>query len=527
MLNADKIRELMSRASFLIFALPLLYMCFVVLSQGVPDMPNAGDSALLELSTRNLFSRHILLGPYSRFFFFHPGPLYFFVRFPLYILSGCRTSSFLITTSLLVMASVLGAWHMVRKRLGGTAALLFSVCIAFYLLQADKAVWLSDWNPYVITFPVLLFSVSAAAFAARFKGAFWMMVLSGSFVAQTHLAGIPALATAFAVGLLCMVYQWMITLRKSSAPPIVWKQYLLGMVLLVMLWLPPVYQQISAEGKGNMTKIQEFFQEGTPDIGSSEAFTAWSSTLSRSELAGYFFPRLIRRDPEGVTALLIVAVRLLLLSVAFSLLRRRGDQPFISALVLVCIGMHGATWYSVTQIRGELNSYLTEWISIISPLSAFVILFSFLTLFREKLQKMKIKPVYFSAALLTVLVLVTSQTVEDVTGYFRTELHPSWENEIAVRELSGQLSTALDKNGTDFYILNLQTQQSWAVLFGVMNQLEKQGYPIGVQDNYMYVHTPVPEGMNPRTLYIGVFGEEQTALPGLVASYNGTGLILQ
>ena len=489
-------------------------------------MPNSGDGALLELSTRNLFTRGILLGPYSRFHFFHPGPFYFFLRFPLYILSGCRNSSFLITTSLIALGSMYGAWHILRKRLGNTAALLFSVCSAFFLLHMSKTIWLSEWNPFVIIFPVLLFCISAAAFAGRFRGAFLLMVLSGSFVAQTHLGGIPSLASVFLIGLICFVYQWVIRTDQRNSPLVKWKQYLPGILLLFVLWLPPLYEQVSAEGKGNMTKIQEFFEDGKPDATHSEAFSEWSRSISAFEL-GSLPEQMNRNDSSGTLALVTVALKLLFLSMGYSLLRKRGDQSFMSSLNLICIGLYGASWYSVLQIRGDLNPYLVTWMEVIAPVSLFTILYSFLLVFREKFSRVKIKPVFISLGLLAALMVVTFLNVQDVRGYFRMELDPSWEEEIAVRELSEQLAGELVIDGNDFYTLNLYSPETWPVLFGLMNQLEKQGYPVGVQDNFMFVPTPLPKGINPRNLYIGILNEQQTEIPGLVASCNGIGLILE
>jgi hypothetical protein len=48
-----------------------------------------------------------------------------------------------------------------------------------------------------------------------------------------------------------------------------------------------------------------------------------------------------------------------------------------------------------------------------------------------------------------------------------------------------------------------------------------------VEDNLLYVPTPVPAGMEPRTLYLGILNEQGYTLPGLVAEWNGVGLILR
>ena len=182
---------------FVLILSPFIYIAGVVLLQGVPDATVSGDGALLEMSTRSLFSRGILLGPYSRFLFFHPGPLYFFIRYPFYMIMGQRNASFLIVTALISMASLFGGWYVVRKLTNKFTSILFSAVFALFLMNTDKTLWLSEWNPHIIMFPMLLFAIVMAAVSCRKFKYLYLGVIAGSFVAQTHIGGIPALVFSF------------------------------------------------------------------------------------------------------------------------------------------------------------------------------------------------------------------------------------------------------------------------------------------------------------------------------------------
>src|SRR5258708_25869797 len=51
-----------------------------------------GDPAVIESYTWMASKGELLLGPYSRFQWHHPGPLYFFWMVPFYLLSGSRAA---------------------------------------------------------------------------------------------------------------------------------------------------------------------------------------------------------------------------------------------------------------------------------------------------------------------------------------------------------------------------------------------------------------------------------------------------
>lgn len=488
-------------------------------------MTNGGDGALLEMSTQDVFSRSILLGPYSRFLFFHPGPMYFLLRYPVYMLSGCRNSSNLLTTVLIVVSCLFGSWHIIRKKLGSSASLIFTVVMALYFLNTDKILWLSEWNPHVIMFPVLLYAISMAAFAARSFRFFYLSVLTGSLAAQTHIGSIPTLLALFLTGLLCAVFLWIVCSSRERLLPVNWKHVLIGTGVLVLFWIPPLYEQFTADDKGNMTVIQEFFEENNPEVSVRRAVNAWSRSLTTLELRP-FTHELRESDPSGLVPLSVIAVRLLLLSAGFSLLRRRGNSSFLCALNLIVIAAHGAAYYSISQIRGELNPYLLDWMTVITPLSLFTIAASIAKLFGHAVNSEKIGK-YLSFAAMGFLVFAVFSITRDVSGYFRTELDRSLENEIAIDSISSDLAQVMDQDSTVFYVLEMHTWDCWIVMTGLMNTLEKQGYNIVMADNVWFKPTPVPDGYSSRTFHIGYLNETGEAMPGLVSRYDRIGVLLQ
>jgi hypothetical protein len=512
---------------FVLVLVPFLYVAANVVTSGVPDVVNSGDGALLEMSTRSLFSRGILLGPYSRFLFFHPGPIYFAVRYPLYMLLGQRNSSFLLTTVLISVLSLFAGWYIVRRFTGRLFSVVFASAVALYLLNTDKILWLSEWNPHIIMFPVLLYLLAMAAVSLRKVKYIYTAVISGSFVAQTHIGSIPLLASIAAAAIVFAVFPVIISPEKKRWVKHDWKHLLLGTALLLLLWAPPLYEEFSSDSNGNLTVIREFLENSEPDQDLSTSLAPWSSILSGTEMSR--FMRILRaRNPEIMETLpiVVIALRLLFLSVGYSLLRRRGKFRFLSALSLICILAHGATLYSVSQIRGELFVYLVEWMNVISILSMFAIITAILAMFNDYGKSVKMKK--YVGMVLAAFIVVSSVVVTiDTGGYFNMELDPSWSNEIAVQEISTQLAGYIDRQSDECYLMKLESQECWPVMMGLMNTLEKQGYHICMEDNVYFVSTLPPRGVETKILRLGTLTARGGNNPNLVARSGNVGVIAQ
>ncbi|MBN1434796.1 hypothetical protein JW921_08555 [Candidatus Fermentibacterales bacterium] len=491
---------------------PFLYIAVTVLAHGVPDLPSSGDAALLELSTRNVFSRWILLGPYSRFGFFHPGPIYFQLRYPIYAVLGQSSSSFLLGTVLIQMLCLFFAWKSVRSSGARAVAPLFLASAALYLLTTDKCVWLSEWNPLIVILPFMLLVVAMAGAVSGRLACLAAAVVAGSFATQTHIAVFPSIAAILLLSIAIAAWPRLVgSARRISLRP---KPILISLLLLLVLWAAPAYQQLfPGDAEGNMTRIVQYFRESEPQADSRRSFALWQSTMTNLEL-GWL------RDGPAVRSVAI-GLRLVLLLAAFVLLRRRGDHPFLASLSLFCLMLHAVSWLSVTQIRGRLEDYLVLWAGVVPLLSLFVILAALVVVLRGWAS------VCLRGAAALFLLYSCVALPAEVSDYYRAELHPSWTNEIAVAELSRQLRNNLEWDGSTFYVLRLATPSQWPVLFGLLNSLEKMDLPVGVEQSRFYMSAPVPEGMASRTLLLGMLGQTAMPVPELAARWDRIGVLLQ
>ena len=134
-----------------------------LLSRLIPVEIPSGDMALLELYTRQAARGELLLGPYSRFQWHHPGPLMFYLASPLYAgASGGHFASLRVSALLLNIGCLVASLAIIRRH-GGRALLLSTgVTLALFLWRVSDAL-VSPWNPHLLLLPLVLLLVCCGA----------------------------------------------------------------------------------------------------------------------------------------------------------------------------------------------------------------------------------------------------------------------------------------------------------------------------------------------------------------------------
>lgn len=194
----------------------------------------------------------------------HPGPLSFWALAPLAELFGGSTWGLqAATASLNLIASFLALW-MARRR-GGTGVLLgagavLATLLAFY----GPDILTQAWNPYLpvmwwFVFLVAVWSVWDEDFATL-----PVLVFAASFCLQTHIsyAGLGLGLT----GLTVLWVAWSLYRRWGDRAA---RRSLLGWIgvaagLGVLVWLPPVIQQLTGEN-GNLRILYGHFTDPPED----------------------------------------------------------------------------------------------------------------------------------------------------------------------------------------------------------------------------------------------------------------------
>jgi hypothetical protein len=338
----------------------------VALARTTPPVVTKSDIAVTELYVQLAATGDLLEGPYSRFEWHHPGPVYFYMQVPFYALSGHRGSGLYVgALGITLLSLALLAYVVLRTDRGALAVAI----LGGWLLLAlrDRFLAASPWTAHVPVFSTFTFLALAAAAAS---GRRWMLpplLVVGSVLAQCHVGFVPLVGVVSLVALGGLV----VTRREDAAPlsPVLH----LSAWLLAALWLLPVVEQLS-QRPGNLTYLWTFFVTAagsTPSYATS--FAAWSYALVgvlRPDLylpyGGHFeFTHLAWAIPLAIAEVLAVAV--------VGTLAHRAGRRFEAAIAWTALAATMVSLWSITRIHGDILDHEIFWIVPIGTVNLAII----------------------------------------------------------------------------------------------------------------------------------------------------------
>jgi hypothetical protein len=216
-----------------------------------PPIVTDADIAVGELYTELATRCQLLVGPYSRFGWHHPGPLYFYLVAPFYALSGhAAAAMYGVALAINLAAVVTMAWVMARESEGPVTATVIAAVVVF--AWRVPRLLASPWTAHVPIVPALAFLAIAAAVLNGRRWLLPLMFVFGSFAAQTNVGLVPVI---FAVS--AAVSALLILARRSGGPS-PWPALNASAWVLALLWLVPIGEAVAHRG-GNLAALWRFF----------------------------------------------------------------------------------------------------------------------------------------------------------------------------------------------------------------------------------------------------------------------------
>ena len=311
-----------------------------------------GDQALIGLAVRSVGDHAVLLGPYSRFGWRHPGPLLLYLLAVPDRLLGDRTSSLVIGVALINLAAAIGVIIVCVRRRGPWLGAWTAIVVGVSAAALGPALF-EVWNPDAVVLPFAAVVVLAWAFGVsrrlgpavarrrshvlhpdprRSRSRRARRVRGGHRDVprpRTTHPGRPRRTHASATGI-----------RGGRGARFV-------------LWLPPLIEQLTA-APGNLALLTRFFADHGPQHslvdGVRTTASRWRCRCGRSSGArahGRTSPWASRSLPSRSAVVMTVRARSVEVAVLLG----------IVALELV------VAVSSVTRIVGPIESYLVQWIS--------------------------------------------------------------------------------------------------------------------------------------------------------------------
>jgi hypothetical protein len=312
------------------------------------------DLAQTELRVRDVGSSHPpLIGLVGRLGTLghqgsHPGPLSFWAMWPFYRLFGA-TAWALQTASVSLHLLAVGVILWIAHRRGGLRLMLCVAAVLAVLMRAYGTPTVTEaWNPYLPVLWWLVFLLAVWSIVCGDLPLLPVAVFAGSFCMQTHLPyvglTIGLLGAAVAV---CAVQAYEQRKHQTALREFV-RWTLLAAALGIVLWLPPIIEQLT-NSPGNLSVIQkEFTHPPEPPIGMRRGLELLLVHLNPWKL--------VAKETGATTGslvpgLLLVAVWVAAVVVAWRLrhgLLLRLNAVLGVTLLLSAVSMsriHGITWY--------------------------------------------------------------------------------------------------------------------------------------------------------------------------------------
>ena len=347
--------------------LPLVVSAIAMILRVGGDYHPTADQALIELQIRDIGHHAVLLGPYSRFGWFHPGPLLYYLLWLPYRVTGSAAVS-LVLAALTLNAAVVVAIAFVARKRGGLPLVVLTLFFTGLLTAALGAQVFRDvWNPDITLLAFVLLVLLVWSLSCGDAWALPASVAVGSFLVQSHVSYGLVTATLVSAGVVgAAVTEWRRRPREQERDgrghdrvhAWLWALVVTAAVTVV-LWLPVVIQQVT-QTPGNLSTLYDFFRDHHREHSYGDAWhvlasqlSAWPDWIHGSVAQNIYSGALdlSGRAPIPVSLVVLVGAGVLTW-------RRAKDALRFDALLVLAVV---AAVASVSRIVGAIFPYLVTW----------------------------------------------------------------------------------------------------------------------------------------------------------------------
>jgi hypothetical protein len=398
------------------------------------------------------------------------GPSMAYLLYPFYKLFGSNALALAAAVNVLHIAAIAGT-VMVARRVGGTSIAAFT---AMTLTATSMAVaprfFLEPWNVWVPVFAFALFLVLIWGLLCEHLVLLPIAVAVGSHCVQTHISYTLMVTGLLTATMIWLGWLWWRTDRLAELHPLRW--LLIASATLIVVWLPPVVEQLRP-GTGNMRKLyHQFTDPGVPFVDTSAALKA---LVARFNLFGPWIVDALKEPRTGPNYIGFILFVVLVGASARWAWKRR--QP----VELRLYGVLGATTVlgliSTLRIFGDFLNYVLRWTSPLVAMWVAVSVWSCWLTWRSRSEpssagrSLSISTGVVVAIILTMTAIGVGRSVSAQVPYRR--------DSTITGALASQLEGSLDRSKR-YQINEFDPVALGSVAFGMALELDRRGLHAGV-----------------------------------------------
>ena len=458
------------------------------------------DMAWTEMRLRDVWSSNPpLLGLAGRIGPFghqgsHPGPLSFYVMWPAYSLFGGSAWS-LEVASVFVHVVAIATVLWIAYRRGGVGLVLGMAAVLAVLLRGYGASLLTQgWNPYLPVVWWLVFLLSVWSVLCDDWLFLPVAVFAGSFCAQTEVS---YLGLGVALGAVAVLVAGVVAYRRRHDPAVVRRfagWLLAAVVVAVLVWLPPVVQQLTS-ARGNLGVLFNYFRNPLqPPAGLVQGVKVMLAHLNPVVVLTHaLVPTTSHVDVTTGSVIPGSVFLVIWLATAAAAWRRRlAPLVWLHAVIAVALVV-GVV--SISRIFGILWYYLVLWAWGLDVLMVVAVGWTLVEVARGSVPPSTLRPVLTAGGVALVVLTVA------MSALFAVEAGDTQVPTPRLSETLGALvsptARALDEHvgvsdgRAGRYLVTFgDTAFLGSQAFGLMNELERRGFQVGAIAGYAGPVTP-------------------------------------
>ncbi|MBI4936276.1 MAG: hypothetical protein HY828_20555 [Actinobacteria bacterium] len=445
------------------------------------------DLAMTELRVRDVFGAHTpLIGLPGRIGNFpdqgsHPGPLSFYLLWPVYRLFGGSAYGLLVGAAVINVGAAWTAVWIAGRRGGRRLMLGVGAVLMVVVAWLGASVLTQPWNPYL---PLVSFVVVLLAAWSVLDGDHLMLVPLVGFstlCAQTH---VPYLALCV---VLCAVAIGVVVWRRDGL-----RSLAFAVGLGAVLWLPVFIDEIRHD-PGNITMLRRHFLSPPEDpVGFGVGV---KTVLAHFDITRVLTGTVTRNDDHLATLddlaggrWAIGAVVLLVWIGAFVVAWRLRDRRLVRLHTVVAVGVAVAV-LSTGRIFGKVWYYLTLWSWSIALLAVAASVWTAIVWWERRDGR----PLPLARVAVAVLVVAGVFFVKDAAMVDPPEPRLSRSLDAVLDDtaaaLTGGVGAADGKDGVYAVVWN-DAYYVGSQGYGLISELERRGFDARAYETYRVPVTP-------------------------------------
>ena len=443
-----------------------------------------GDIALIETYTIHATHGELLLGPYSRYGWNHPGPLYFYVQAAFYALSGDRSAG-LSAGALAINLFALGILVWVCFRAAGPVFLPIAIAAATALFATRTLdMMASQWNPHVLVLPTMAIVVVAAAIAAGSIRLLPVLVALASFVVQTHLGLGPAVIAVSGAATAMLIVR--ATVIRSEGTTRVWPILIAASGLFFVLWMLPLAQEFSRP-EGNLTQLWMFFGAGEARPGQPWriSFRTWADMISALPRSDVHVGWGNRYRPDAGPWNQAGAITETTAVAAIALWAALRKERFRAALATMTLIASLVGLWSITRIDDDPYDHLVFWLAGIGTLQLGLIVDAVVRVIPRANRPIPVRLAAVACVLL--FGVAVAEGFQGLRVIVSRSFRPGLQ-QLTARRLADWIAPTLEAS-VERPLVTID-QPAWGIAAGVLLQLRKRQIPYSVEEGWSFMFGP-------------------------------------